>query len=301
MGLIVMTGATTGLGRVAAQRLLARPGSRLVTGVRRPGSAPAGAEERPLDLASLASVRAFADSLAGERIDALVLNAGGQRIDVSARTTDGYETTFATNHLAHYLLLRRLLPQLADDARIVITSSGTHDPAEKTGVPPPHHADAARLADPASDPQRDSSAIAAGMRAYSASKLCNLLTVRSVADSAEAAARGWTVAAYDPGLTPGTGLVRNAPWVVRTLVWPLLLLLVPFAKGMNTLADAGGGLAQLATDATPPAGRVYAALRKGRLTWPDPSELARNDTVRDRLWADSERLVAGYLEATPIP
>ncbi|WP_205740697.1 hypothetical protein [Haloactinopolyspora alba] len=46
-----------------------------------------------------------------------------------------------------------------------------------------------------------------------------------------------------------------------------------------------------------PSGRVYAALRRGALTWPDPSELALDDDVMARLWADSARL-AGVPDGT---
>ncbi|MFZ4690796.1 MAG: SDR family NAD(P)-dependent oxidoreductase, partial [Polymorphobacter sp.] len=219
MPVIVMTGATTGIGAEAAKRLLA-PGTRLIVGSR--GAPVPGAEMLPLDLANLASVRGFAGAvvaaLAGAKIDALLLNAGGQRPDVSARSVDGFELTFATNHLAHYLLARLLLPHLAAGARVVLTSSGTHDPAEKTGVPPPRHADAGWLAHPETDPQCDASATTAGMRAYCASKLCNLLTARHIAALPEARAGGWIVTAYDPGLTPGTGLVRSQIWPVRALV-----------------------------------------------------------------------------------
>jgi NAD(P)-dependent dehydrogenase (short-subunit alcohol dehydrogenase family) len=288
MTVIVMTGATSGIGAVAAKRLLAMPETRLIAGAR--GAAPAGLESLPLDLASLASVRAFAaaviKALDGVLIDALVLNAGGQRPDVVARSVDGHELTFATNHLGPFLLLRLLERQLASRARVVITSSGTHDPDEKTGVPPPRHADAVRLADPTCDPMLDRSAITAGMRAYAASKLCNLMTARTLA----AARPDLTVIAYDPGLTPGTGLVRSQPWLVRTLVWPLLPLVLPFGKTMNSLANAGRGLADLASTTAPPAGHVYASLRKGRMTWPAPSMLARNDAAAARLWQDSDSL-----------
>jgi NAD(P)-dependent dehydrogenase (short-subunit alcohol dehydrogenase family) len=287
MANIVMTGATTGIGAAAARRLQ-QPGVRLITGARS-GKGPAGAEVLPLDLASLASVDAFADkvtaALGGGGIDALVLNAGGQRPDVAARSADGHELTFATNHLAHYLLLRRLAPLLKAGARVVITASGTHDPAEKTGLPPPRHADARLLADPAQDPDRGGRF--PGLHAYTASKLANVMTALHFASSREARDKRLIVTAYDPGLTPGTGLARDQMWVVRVLVWPLLPLLMPFRRGMNSLEAAGRGLATLATREVPPPGRVYASLRNGRTIWPDPSKLARDEAVAAKLWADS--------------
>lgn len=290
---IVITGGSRGIGAEALRHLTAQPGARILLGVR--GDAPAGTTGLPLDLSSLASARAFAEkviaALDGAGIDALVLNAGGQRPTVADRSADGHELTFAANHLGHFLLLNLLWPHLGNDARVVITSSGTHDPEERTGVPPPRHANALWLADPAQDPGLDANPITAGMRAYSASKLANLMTARIAATRAAADPRGISVVAYDPGLTPGTGLVRQQMWVVRTLVWPLLPLLLPFGKTMNSLANAGRGLAELAARLRPPPGRVYTSLRKGRLGWPEPSLLARDDAACTALWADSLALV----------
>src|ERR687895_292497 len=117
MALIVLTGGTSGFGAIASERLARSGGDRLILGARR--RTPV-AESLPLDLAALESVRAFAaslhDRLGDEPIDALVLNAGLVRPDVTARTVDGFETAFAVNHLAHYLLLRLLMPMLADGA-----------------------------------------------------------------------------------------------------------------------------------------------------------------------------------------
>ena len=295
--LTVMTGGTRGLGRNAAERLAAeaREDETLVMGARDTGSVPSGWTALPLDLGSLASVRSFVAALPEGPINRLVLNAGGQRPDVSARSKDGFEATFATNHLAHFLMLRLLMPCFAPGARIVITSSGTHDPREKTGIPPPRHANARWLAYPHEDPQGDASPLVAGMRAYSSSKLANLMTARYLAQSKEARSGGWRVFAYDPGLTPGTGLARSQPWPIRALVWPVLPLMVPFAKGMNRLSDAGRGLYRLATSVEAPEGRTYAALRRGTLTWPRPSSLAQDDALVAQLWRDSEVLVSSQV------
>ena len=286
MAKIVMTGATSGIGQGAAQ-LLVKPGHNVSAGARG-GGLPDGVTALPLDLASLGSVRAFAD-LCSDPIDALVLNAGTQVQSASARSADGYELTFAVNHLAHYLLARLLLPKMAKNGRIIMTSSGTHDPLEKTGVPAPRHADAKRLADPTSDPQLSKSAIAAGLRAYSTSKLCNLMTARSLAVLPEVTERGITVHAFDPGFIPATKLGRNAPWVFRGVMLPILALLPP-GKGGNRLADGAKALAGL-SDGSIDSERVYMALRQGKATWPEPSEMARDDALCQQLWTDSAAMV----------
>lgn len=286
MTTMVMTGATSGIGLVAAKRLIGQ-GQQLIAGVRGAREVP-GAVLLPLDLASLTSVRAFAAQVDGP-IEALVLNAGMQVHTASDRSADGYELTFATNHLAHYLLARLLLPKMAPGARIILTSSGTHDPAEKTGIPAPLHADAHKLAHPESDPELSKSGMAAGLRAYSSSKLCNLMTARVLAAQAAVKANSISVHAYDPGFIPATGLARGAPWIVRRLIMPLLSA-VPLAKGMNTLEAGGSALAGLADGSIDGPG-VYMSLRGGKPTWPQPSVLARDDALGQQLWADSAALV----------
>jgi len=153
---IVMTGATRGIGLEAATRLLAREDVELVIGSRS-GAGPLGAHPRltvlRLDMARLASVRAFCAEVAAldGPVDVLILNAGLQLAKLQT-SPDGYEMTFAVNHLAHQLILQEHLSRLSEKARVILTGSGTHDPAEKTGVTPPDHADARKLAFPDTDP-----------------------------------------------------------------------------------------------------------------------------------------------------
>ena len=77
MRTIVMTGGTSGFGELAARQLLAVEGTRLLLGAR--GSAPTGAEALGLDLASLTSVRSFAD--------AVIERLGASEIDASPSNT----------------------------------------------------------------------------------------------------------------------------------------------------------------------------------------------------------------------
>jgi NAD(P)-dependent dehydrogenase (short-subunit alcohol dehydrogenase family) len=289
-----MTGGTSGLGEAAGRKLIQTPNTRLLLGARRAG--PPGAETIPLDLMRLESVRSFASTVGMElgsaQIEALVLNAGAYFPDDDTSSADGFEATFAVNHLAHFLLLRLLLPRLADGAAVILTTSSTHDPAEKTIVAPPLHADAQLLAHPARDPNRRRWPFVAGQRAYSSSKLCNVLTARALASHPDTTARCLTIVSYDPGHTPGTDLIRNENFAIR-FVWkalaPALRLML---RGSNTPEAAGQCLAKLALgQIRPPSGRIYAALRSGVITWPDPSELACRDDIRDALWRDSSALV----------
>ncbi|WJV50501.1 SDR family NAD(P)-dependent oxidoreductase [Streptomyces flavofungini] len=294
----VMTGGSSGFGAIAAARLARSDGARLVVGARR--TAAVG-ESIPLDLTELDSVRAFAaavrERLGNTPVDALVLNAGVVRPDAAGRTADGFETTFAVNHLAQYLVLRLLLHDLADGATVVLTTSGTHDPATKASLQPPRHADAELLAHPDRDPGLDPRPRKAGQHAYTASKLCVVLTARALSGRPDARARRLTALAYDPGQVFGTGLAQDLSLPLRAawslcgtpvLGWPLRRL----NRTLNSRADAGNTLADLALGSVvPPSGRTHAALRGGRLTWTDPSELARRDDVAQALWRDSARLV----------
>jgi NAD(P)-dependent dehydrogenase (short-subunit alcohol dehydrogenase family) len=294
---IVMTGGTSGFGAIAVERMTLAGTARLILGARR---TTAVGEVIPLDLTQLASVRAFATSvrarLDDSPVDALVLNAGLVRPDDTGRTVDGFETTFAVNHLAHYLLLRLLQPALADEAIVVLTTSGTHDPANRAGLAPPRHANAELLAHPDRDPDRDTRPRKAGQHAYTASKLCAVLTARSLSEHPDVQARGITVVAYDPGQVFGTGLAKDLSFPLP-IVWSLLgtpVLGWPLRRlnrNLNSRAAAGNALADLTLGrATPPNGRTHAALRRAKLAWPDPSELARRDDLAKALWDDSARL-----------
>jgi NAD(P)-dependent dehydrogenase (short-subunit alcohol dehydrogenase family) len=125
---VVITGATSGIGRAAAGEL-ARAGARVVLAVRDAergervaAELPGEAQVRPLDLTDLASVRAFAGAWDGP-IDVLVNNAGVMAVP-EGRTKDGFETQIGTNHLGHFALTGLLLDHVTD--RVITISSGAH-------------------------------------------------------------------------------------------------------------------------------------------------------------------------------
>ncbi|MGW7467575.1 oxidoreductase [Streptomyces xantholiticus] len=133
--LVVVTGANSGIGQVTAEAL-ARRGAHVVLACRSPqrgqaaldrllAQAPgAHAEVRLLDLADLASIRAFADGWDHDRLDLLVNNAGVAMVPF-ARTADGFESQFGINHLGTFALTGLMLPHLlaSPDPRVVTVSS----------------------------------------------------------------------------------------------------------------------------------------------------------------------------------
>jgi NAD(P)-dependent dehydrogenase (short-subunit alcohol dehydrogenase family) len=137
---IVVTGANSGIGYEAALEL-ARARATIVLACRRMDSANAAAEQirraaagaavevMELDLASLASVRAFAEAFkrAHQKLDVLVNNAGVMALPYR-KTADGFEMQFGTNHLGHFALTGLLLDQLlaTEGARVVTVSSTAH-------------------------------------------------------------------------------------------------------------------------------------------------------------------------------
>lgn len=137
---VVITGGNAGIGKETAVAL-ARDGARVIFTSRdatrgadalaeiteRSGSA--AVEVMPLDLASLASVRRFAEQVlaATDRIDVLVNNAG-LLLQSRTETEDGFETTFGVNHLGHFLLTDLLRDRLVASApaRVVVVASHAH-------------------------------------------------------------------------------------------------------------------------------------------------------------------------------
>jgi NAD(P)-dependent dehydrogenase (short-subunit alcohol dehydrogenase family) len=132
---VIITGASSGIGKEAA-RALVNVGASVVLAVRDQGRGEAAAAElsgpgpvtgtvevRALDLASLASVRAFAAAWDGAPVELLINNAGVMTPPLS-RTADGFEVQFGTNHLGHFALTNLLLPAIA--GRVVTVASGAH-------------------------------------------------------------------------------------------------------------------------------------------------------------------------------
>jgi NAD(P)-dependent dehydrogenase (short-subunit alcohol dehydrogenase family) len=215
------------------------------------------------DFAELAQVRRLAQELSASlpRLDVLINNAGLMSA-ARSQSADGYELTFAVNHLAPFLLTNLLLDKLkaSAPARVIVVSSEAH----RRGVLDLN--DLGNAAGPGP------------MAAYARSKLANALFARALA--ARLAGSGVTVNSLHPGVVD-THLFHDSPLLLRALLGSLgrLFMLSP-AQGARTSV-------YLAT-APEVAGRSGGYYRDCR---PDtPSRAAQSDAEAARLWQESARL-----------
>ncbi|SMD14319.1 NAD(P)-dependent dehydrogenase, short-chain alcohol dehydrogenase family [Fulvimarina manganoxydans] len=236
MGTVLITGGHAGIGFTASQEIASRLRLDLVLAGRSPermeraaGQLNAGGAAKvvllPLDVSSLGSVRSASAQLTamldrGEiaPLQAIVCNAGGQFRGPISYSADGYEDTFATNHLGHFLLVNLLLDRLVPNGRVVFTASGTHDPDTADGRMVGKVAEPNALA-LANDGRNGAKPLSGGVR-YSTSKLCTMLFAYELDRRLRATGSSVASIAFDPGSIPETGLLRTMPkpvqWLAKT-------------------------------------------------------------------------------------
>jgi NAD(P)-dependent dehydrogenase (short-subunit alcohol dehydrogenase family) len=217
-------------------------------------------------------------------LDALVCNAGVHEAGPPTFTKDGIETTFAVNHVAHQLLTLLLLDRLKPNARIVMVSSGTHDPATLEGrANPPATVHVASLAR-----GEEAGAPLSAVRRYTSSKLCNLLFAAELDRRLRETGSTFSVNGFDPGAVPGTELTRSWSTGMRLLVkssWVLRL----FGMAVSTPQLAGAAMARLVTDPTLQGiSGAYFQLERQRT----PSVTARDAALARALYDDTNALLA---------
>jgi NAD(P)-dependent dehydrogenase (short-subunit alcohol dehydrogenase family) len=272
----VVTGANSGIGYETA-RALAEKGARVVLACRseskgreaegriRARLPAADVRFEPLDLSSLASVRAFAEKLraAEPRLDLLCNNAGVM-MPPYGKTADGFELQFGTNHLGHFALTGLLLDRIraTPKARVVNVSSAVHF----IGGIDFDDLDAGRSYSP--------------IRAYAQSKLANLLFTLELQRRFEAAGVDALAAAAHPGSTQ-TGLQQHSR-------------LMAAAVALFSQDPAGGARPTLRAATAPDVkgGDYYGPGGIGGMVGaPTParrSPRARDAAVARRLWEVSE-------------
>ena len=264
----IVTGANTGIGKITATELARRGAHVIMANRSRAKSQPVideiakatgnTPELVELDLSDLASVRKAAEEILAKNvpIHALINNAGlaGQR----GATKDGFELTFGTNHLGHYLFTRLLLDRIKQTkgARIVNVASKSHYDAKKIDW----------------NVLREPTHTRTGLREYSVSKLSNVLFTKELARQLEGS--GVTTYAVHPGVV-ATDVWRKVPAPVR---WMMKKFMITPEQGahssLRTATDP-----ELASET----GRYYDSDGKEKR----PSALADDTELATQLWTRS--------------
>jgi NAD(P)-dependent dehydrogenase (short-subunit alcohol dehydrogenase family) len=276
----VVTGGNSGIGKETAVDLAAM-GAQVIVAARNPTKAAAALEEIrhrapgatvehiPLDLASFASVHAFADTFISrfDRLDVLVNNAGASLRKRSV-TEDGHETQFQVNHLSHFLLTALLHDQLgaAPAARVINVSSTGHTMAR-------HGLDFDDL-----DWERRKYR---GFLVYCHTKLANVLFTRELARRLDGTPM--TTNAVHPGWV-GSNFAREGD--MGPFVGAAMVVARPFS-----ISSAAGARTSVYLAASPDvAGITGQYFYKCRVA--KPSNAALDDAAAARLWDVSARMTA---------
>ena len=276
---VMITGATSGIGRVTAKTLAgmgadmvvlgrdAQKGKRLMAEIS-DTTGGKDAEYILCDLASLENVRKAATEFLSrfDRLDVLIANAGG--INGKRMTTkDGFEYTFGVNHLAHFLLTNLLLESLkaSAPARVVVTSSSAH-----------------ALGHIEFDDLMSERRYRA-LKAYSQSKLANALFTFEL--SRRLQGTGVSANCFHPGVTR-SNFVRNMGGVASVMAPIVGAFMQSSEKGARTQIYLASSL-----EVEGLTGKYFV---RSRL---EPSSKESNDIESaKRLWETSEELTRPWLE-----
>ena len=281
---VIITGANSGLGFETARKIASDTNLRLILACRNREKAKDAAKQiitetgnqsiicMQLDTASLKSVRQFEKDYiqAGYgAIYALLCNAGISGTHTGL-TEDGFDVVFQTNHLGHFLLTKLMLPYMAEEGRIFITSSDMHDAPSGNMVWKGTEA----LAHPNEKLAKDN------IR-YSYSKLCNLYFTYELTRRLRDSGKKLYVNAFNPGL-------------MKTNFMPLTKASMLFVKTamphrFGDLEKSSSALAELvlSEDIVTKSGQYY-----DRSTHTCPSsELSYNEENAGELWEASENYV----------
>lgn len=270
---VVITGASSGIGKEAAKALAAQGWHVIAHGRNAARLKAAEAEIRAVatgrvdmisgDLALLSDTARMADDIAGltDRIDALLNNAGGMRSSLVI-TPEGNEACFAGNHLGHFLLTKRLWPALrvAGNARVINTSSDGSFYCKAIDW---------------DDLQLTRNWVSGN--SYCLAKLCNVLFTKELAR--RGAADGIIAHAIHPG-TVASNFISHVGKSTRAYMETLdAMPPAVAAKPLVWLASA--------PEAAASSGHYW-----NRSVAEAPNPLALNEEVTGRLWEESEKLLA---------
>jgi NAD(P)-dependent dehydrogenase (short-subunit alcohol dehydrogenase family) len=289
----IVTGPTSGFGRRTALEL-ARHGTVILAGRDRGKLEDVqqdiqrrGGKAVPVlcDLSDLASVRRAAAQIIelGLPVAGLLNNAG--RTGRPAKNALGWDLTFATNHFGPFALTEALAPHLPDGAQVVFICSAVEDPERKPAVRAGFRGGRYISAEASARGEwAPGGSTLPGFDAYATSKQCNLATVLVLAREMPRL----RINAIEPGFSPGTNLVRDAPLPVRLVMKYALAPMAPFFKYWSNPKTAARLITRVLTDESGPTGVYYD--EKGKPM--TGSVLVRDSEFSQRVVAETRALLA---------
>ena len=290
----IITGPTSGIGRRTALEL-AKHGTVVLVGRDR-GKLDAvereirarGGHAVPVvcDLSDIASARRAAAEIVALGLPlAGLLNNAGISPTRPFRTAQGWDGTFATDHLGPFALTEALLPHLPDGAHVVFICSGVEDPARRPAVAAGFRGGRYISAEASARGEwAPGGSALPGADAYATSKQCNLATVLAFARETPRLRFN----AVEPGFAPGSNLGRDANAAIRFVMKYVLSPLAPFIKYWSTPPRAARVIATVLTDDTDRTGVYYD--EKGKPM--RGSILVRDPAFQDRVVAETRALLA---------
>ncbi len=270
---VIITGATSGIGEVAAIRLAER-GARIVFTARdaaradatmkklRAANASAGHAMHLGDLSLLSEMKRLATELAAEPQIHVLVNNAGALFNRRTETVDGLEKTFALNHMAYFVVTNLLLARLKETpgARIVNVASNAHRGA------------VLNFAD------LQSRHGYSGFNVYSKSKLCNILFTRELARRLKGS--GVTANCLHPGFV-ATRFGDQSGGIMRAVIG--------IAKPLGAIAPEEGADTIIHLASSPEVADINGEyFYKRQIT--EPTLEARNDADARKLWEISTTL-----------
>ena len=247
----IVTGPTSGIGRATAFEV-AKHGTVVLVGryigklqdleraIKRDGGSALAVE---CDLSNIVSARRAAATIAGLRlpIAGLVNNAGIMQLRPT-KSAQGWDMTFATDHLGPFVLTEALLPHLPDGANIVFVASGVEDPERKPAKAAGFRGGRYLSAEASARGEwAPGGAKGVGYDAYATSKQCTLAAALELARENPRL----HINAVEPGFNPGTALGRDASVFLQFMGKYVLALLAPHIKYWSTPKQAARVITQV--------------------------------------------------------
>jgi NAD(P)-dependent dehydrogenase (short-subunit alcohol dehydrogenase family) len=247
----IVTGPTSGIGRATAFEV-AKHGTVVLVGrdigklqeleraIKRDGGSALAVE---CDLSNIVSARRAAATIAGLRLPlaGLVNNAGIMQLRPT-KSAQGWDMTFATDHLGPFVLTEALLPHLPDGANIVFVASGVEDPERKPAKAAGFRGGRYLSAEASARGEwAPGGAKGVGYDAYATSKQCTLAAALELARENPRL----HINAVEPGFNPGTALGRDANVFLQFMGKYVLALLAPHIKYWSTPKQAARVITQV--------------------------------------------------------